>query len=1031
MNIKRHWLKTVSWITALAFTLGLSNLIPIRWDNVPIAKAANFSFETGYYGGNSTSTANQVNTGWSPDLVMAKATSTAGTGFWWKTSAMPANTTSYLTATAANTGTVTTFNSTGFTVQSSTINNVGGIIWYYAAWDGSDCSASGTFCVGSYTANNGVATNITTVGFQPTLVWVKKRTTTARASSMKTDAMASTESCTWAVAAACDTTNITGFISNGFSIGTGTSANEGTATYDYVAFKDVSGMFNAGTYTAAGTPVDGTTISSVFGTAVTPQFVMVKNKTQTTNTAAVGWFTDHYNDRSEYFSDTAGTNNMIQSAVSDGFTIGTASTVQTASSVYYYFVFAGAATSYTGASGTFQMAVGSYTGNSTGTSTQSVTGLSFKPQLVIVKSESTQQAVFKLPYHIGAGGTTDTASYLASATTDVTDCLRTLNSDGFTIGQSTVCNNNTTVYHYQAFAGGYNPNTRSGAADFAFGMYMGTSVDSTNINRTGIAPNMVALKRQGATTGYFKTSTLSGDAAIGFATQASTADIIQSLSGTDGFQRGNNAGANTAASIYWWFAFKKNSASQFNFDEGTYTGDGTSNRSLPTSTVMITQPNLVWIKGSSTQAGVLRPSSISNSTDSTLVFGATAAQANRIDQLNAIPPGFRVDNNTETNTLSSTYYYVMWRIPVYTPQLLDWRWFDAENDSDANLDTTNGGYKTTGDALAAENSAPSDLDADVAYPGNIFKLRVKITETDGITGTDVKYKLQYDTSALFTAPTDVGANNSVNETFTYDSDNSDGYADDAAIGTTKLSGSPSAGRHNEDNQIGVGQGSTFDPSASTTYEHEFIVQENITTALSPPLTKTRYYFRILFYEGSAGTSSAGMGVGGWTVVPLNSSPAYTIPFIVTAPAFDLSIESLPTTVDLGCNNGSGSYQYTFGAGATGEEIAFWDKRSSASSYSVNVDKFNMIGASNPLDIISGSDITWTSTAASLNSAFASSTASMTGQNGATVNNNITAYSASGGTVGDGGFYFLPTLSMINLDTHEAQLYKATIVLTVV
>lgn len=347
---------------------------------------------------------------------------------------------------------------------------------------------------------------------------------------------------------------------------------------------------------------------------------------------------------------------------------------------------------------------------------------------------------------------------------------------------------------------------------------------------------------------------------------------------------------------------------------------------------------------------------------------------------------------------------------AYTPATRNWRWFDAEDTADPN--TTNGGETTAGHALANEDTTPTNT--RIAYTLNAVKIRIVVGETGGAEGTDVKYKLQYDVSGEFGSATDVGPAAGVGAMWRYyDGDNVD---DDDTISTVRLSGSPTAGRHNEDASTGEGEGSTFDPAASTDYEHEFTLQNY------NALANTVFYFRIQYTENSQAGAS-------WATVSLGSGEAY--PTLKTSAAYDLETYMVPATVSLGSYTmgGGNSKQYVFQAG---EETVFWDKRGSAPGVTVTVNAFSM-GCADPEDTLPGTDITWTSAAGSLGSSFASDPTGATGNNGQTMESNRSAYSLGASadkTVRTGGFYFLPTMDLANLDSRRACNYTGTLQITI-
>lgn len=353
--------------------------------------------------------------------------------------------------------------------------------------------------------------------------------------------------------------------------------------------------------------------------------------------------------------------------------------------------------------------------------------------------------------------------------------------------------------------------------------------------------------------------------------------------------------------------------------------------------------------------------------------------------------------------------------PPYAPVTRNWRWFDAEDV--ANPNTTNGGETTTGDAIAAEDTQPTNT--RIMYKQNAIKLRLVIGETEGVNGTDVKFWLQYDTTTSFLSPTTVAAQGSTAVGTLWRYYNGDNVADDDAISTTRLSGSPSAGRHNEDSTTGsgAGEGSTFDPLSLTDYEHEFTIQSYNAVA------NDEYFFRVMYCEDS----KVGACIG--DPVALGSGEAY--PNIKTSAAYDLETYQVPANVNLGqyTKGGAGTLQYVFQAG---EEVVFWDKRGTAAGYTLTVNSFSM-ACSSPADTIPGTDITWTSAAGSLDESFASDSTSMTGNNGQTLDSNRTAYNAASSadpTVRTGGFFFLPTFDLADLNSRAVCEFEGTLQITI-
>lgn len=637
-NSRGHFYRNLSSLTMPFFVLFISiflhmfNFLP----SIGNAQAATFQMQTGYYVGTGASLS-ITGLGFQPSLVIVKADTNAGVGAVWKSSEMSSNNTAYFTLTANNTASQITLDADGFTISSSANVNTVGVRWTWIAFGGSDNSSSGTFCVGSYTGDGGISQSITSVGFQPDLVIVKAET--AQSAVWRSSAMGDNvgqyftnivQSTNGSVFKTLDLT--------GFTVGNASQVNTNGLVYQYVAFKGVTGAMSVGSYT--GNEVDNRTIT---GIGFTPDVVFIKNATSALD--AVYNHTESYEDYSCFFSDTANAVNHIQKLQSDGFQIGNSTNVNTSSGTIFWVAFGGAVDPTP--SGSFKMAVGSYSGNGT---SQSITGVGFAPDLVIIKhtdQATDQYAVFRTRLMVG----TNSTAYLAVATADFASGITSLDSNGFTVGTHTTVNTSGDTYYWEAFGNAFNPLTKSGAANFAIGAYMANEIDSRNISRIGFQPDFVTIKRSGANVGVWRTSALSGDLSSFFGATAESADNIQALN-TDGFQIGLADQVSVAGVLYWWFAFKSGA----NFSVNTYSGTGAAQD----ITTVGFQPNLAWIKRATAVNGVFRSSSLSGT--SSQYFANVANVSDRITGF--VSNGFSVGGSqTETNISGGTYRYASWEIP--------------------------------------------------------------------------------------------------------------------------------------------------------------------------------------------------------------------------------------------------------------------------------------------------------------------------------------------------------------------------------
>ena len=287
-----------------------------------------------------------------------------------------------------------------------------------------------------------------------------------------------------------------------------------------------------------------------------------------------------------------------------------------------------------------QMQVGRYTGD--GVNARAITGLGWRPELVIIKSETTAQwAVVRTADMVG-----DASALIAWAGGGLAgNLIESLDADGFTVGDGVYVNENLIVFHWQAFR-------NVGGADFAHGSYVGNGADPRNVVAgLPFQPAIVVIKRDGASVGVWKPSSLAGDSTLYFNNVAAAADRIQALN-ADGFQVGADAEVNLAANTYYWFAF----AEIANWiDVGNYVGNAPADDRNIAGIGF--PPNWVWVKGVIASSGIHRPSSLA--ADNSLFWRNMAAMADTIQALEA--DGFQVGTNPTANQAPQTYHYAAFR----------------------------------------------------------------------------------------------------------------------------------------------------------------------------------------------------------------------------------------------------------------------------------------------------------------------------------------------------------------------------------
>jgi len=616
------WATISSLLILMIVSFVINSFAPKKVEAAPV-----FKMKTGYYIGNAN--VNSIRgLGFAPELVILKAATTGGAGSLMKTANMPENVTAYLgAATTSDAAGLINLEQDGFDVV-GTNSNIVNTIWTWTAFAGSNCTVTGQFCIGRYTGA-GSGTKAITTGFQPDLVWVKP--TGATAPSWRSSSMAANYAQFFA-ATTQDTTGawFTTLDAGGFTVG---ASNNAAAMHFYVAFKQTEGSVKVGTITGNGTS------QSVSSMGFKPDMVFIKNADATTAVGAVYNVTHSYGNNSSYFADTANVLAAITSLNADGFSVGANATANGSGNVLYWAAFGGAAAPTS--SGTFKMASGSYTGNG---AYQSINGLGFAPDLVIIKGNTTAAGVFRTRMHGG-----DYTSYLDAATADITLAIQSLTGDGFTVGTNAVVNTNAITYYWTAYGNAWNPMTGTGSTDFMIGAYGGNATDSKNITTLPWQPDMVSVKAATAVAGVFRTSAHSNDASSYYTATADAANIVQALN-TDGFQVGTATNVNTTATIYRYFAFKNGD----NFHVGSYTGTTAAQN----VTSVGFQPDNLWVKAATAVRGVQKTSDM--------------AAANSIPFINVaqvttnftgwLSNGFAlVGAAADVNVNGTTFRYVAWK----------------------------------------------------------------------------------------------------------------------------------------------------------------------------------------------------------------------------------------------------------------------------------------------------------------------------------------------------------------------------------
>jgi hypothetical protein len=277
------------------------------------------------------------------------------------------------------------------------------------------------FASGTYTGDGGATKAITGVGFQPCAVIVKGEGATA-AVIRTADMPANTSKAFPATASSTDGVRV--LDADGFTVGNGATVNTNGVKYYWQAWK-------AGTRIKAGTYAGSGAVQTIAGVGFPSKVILVCQL----GAIGIGVRLDTLEGDDTRLPGTgAKETGAITAFTDDGFTVGTSWAANQAATTYYYL-----------AIGTFPglIITGSYTGD--GASTQKIPGLPLTPTYAIVMGLNTY-AVQR------SSSISGDSSQVFAAVANASDCVESLNDDGFTVGSDSKVNLSGAAFHYIAFA---------------------------------------------------------------------------------------------------------------------------------------------------------------------------------------------------------------------------------------------------------------------------------------------------------------------------------------------------------------------------------------------------------------------------------------------------------------------------------------------------------------------------------------------------------------------------------------------------
>ena len=480
-----------------------------------------------YYGtGSGTSS---ISTGFQPDLVIVKQAASANAGNW-RSSAMPDNYAQFFATTTQDTtgAYFTTLDASGFTVGAT---NNAAATYYYIAFK----NTTNKVKVGTYSGSSS-AQNITGVGFQPDFVFVKNADAETAVGAVYSINESYGNQSYYFTDTARVVGAITDLISDGFSVGTNSTANGSGNTLYYAAFGSAETHTATGTFQMANGTYTGTgAYLNINGLGFAPDLVIIKGDTTQAGVFKTRLMPANY---TAYLD--AATANFAGGIISlnqDGFTLDSNATVNSSGLTYYWTAYGNAWNPHTH-SGAADFVIGAYYGN--GIDNRNITRLPFQPDLVVIKANAAYAGVWRSSAQAG-----DLSGFFA-ATAETSNYIQALNSDGFQVGTGSRSVNYAGYYYfYFAFKSGSN---------FAVGTYSGSGT-SQDITSVGFQPDHLWIKKTTATRGVLRTSSLSGDGALPFINVAKILNAItQFISNgftVDSADETNTSGTNNYRYVAW------------------------------------------------------------------------------------------------------------------------------------------------------------------------------------------------------------------------------------------------------------------------------------------------------------------------------------------------------------------------------------------------------------------------------------------------------------------------------------------------
>jgi hypothetical protein len=178
------------------------------------------------------------------------------------------------------------------------------------------------------------------------------------------------------------------------------------------------------------------------------------------------------------------------------------------------------------------------------------------------------------------------------------------------------------------------------------GTYVGNGT-ALSISDVGFQPDIVLIKRDGATGGCYKTDTMGANQSVDLSGNPTLTTGITSFD-AGGFTLGDSLTANGSGSTYTYTAWKKKSGY---INTGTYAGNDADDRNIPHG--LSGTPKIVLIVSIQTNIGYFRPGTIV--VDQSWGLDTTGYNSDRIQAIDST--NFQVGTSANVNLSGRAYHW--------------------------------------------------------------------------------------------------------------------------------------------------------------------------------------------------------------------------------------------------------------------------------------------------------------------------------------------------------------------------------------